>query len=1136
MYRKICFLTSLVLVLVLAYSASAQQGEVHFWTDAGGDHLWCNPANWDYGLPESNPDLDSWETRGIDGIINIEAMTDPVLIGPGCDAEAAWVGVGADVNTGPGVGLNMTGGTLTAMEITLGECDGGFGWMTMSGGTIDFYDYSYLAIGSNGGEGRLDMTGGEINLLGETFVGSPALEWAGTVRLPKNEGKCQGNDGVGHLQLDGGIIRARNLQMSANGTMDITGGAMVLTGRDSPELQSWYGDLLANTIAEVNDGDITAYGGSGIVGVVYIDNPDPCEPNEIWVAARLSAGSAWAPLPGNGATDIQKDVVLSWLPGDFAQATNGHHVYFGTSFADVNSRAQDANKGYVTEPNYNAGQLESLKLATPYYWAVDEVNGTHGSSPWPGPIWSFKMDRGVAKYPNPGDGSIEVPLQNVVLRWTPGLEAADVNGSQVYLGTTWAEVNDANTSSDSNVYRGATSDPCYPVPETFVLAEDYYWRIDTVNGLSLFRGDIWSFIATGFARNPHPPDGASDVPKNVILRWTRGVESLYHDVYFGSTNAEVASATTGSDEYKTRLNKGTEQYDAGTNESPEVAEQYFWRIDEVNYMTVKGYVWDFTVADYLLVDDFDLYANPTELRIVWKDSLSGHTGNAEIWVNKDANFAVDGNSVRLDYWNNSQPLYSEAKRSYASAQDWSYSGNGVTELEIDWFGDVNSFPDPPMYVKLSDGTATVQVNPGPLGYGPNDVTDESLHTWHIPLSDFNDGGVTLSGITSIILGIGDGKGEGGGDPEQGTLYFDDIRLRPPRCFPEYGPAGDFTDDCRVDVNDLAIVVKDWCRSGGWFQAAMPDVNAVVEYLFEEGTGTAVANTGSYGSSYDLTVGMSWDVNGDPVIEPNNDPCWFSDSDPCRGWTLWFDGEVGWHPGTDTNGGDYLVVPALNLNSNTVTIAAWLKPDPWLLDAKKMIYGQKESFTGLVHTRDGNSVGGMSYASGSGFTYDGSFGYVWNDNAQPTWIFESDIFIPDWQWSFAAVVIEPDQAVLYLMDANNPADPNDDVLRSATNAIPNWVEEIDGRTIIAGDENSGSRFFRGQMDTVRIYDVSLTPGQILGLAEMTGIVYVPLSSAADLCVGNKNPTDPCAPIDDQIDFCDWSKFADEWLEQKLWPEP
>jgi len=102
-----------------------------------------------------------------------------------------------------------------------------------------------------------------------------------------------------------------------------------------------------------------------------------------------------------------------------------------------------------------------------------------------------------------------------------------------------------------------------------------------------------------------------------------------------------------------------------------------------------------------------------------------------------------------------------------------------------------------------------------------------------------------------------------------------------------------------------------------------------------------------------------------------------------------------------------------------------------------------------------------------------------------------------------------------------------------------VDDLDGHYAIAADggiiEGSWTdRFFRGQLDAVRVYDYSLSPGEILGLAEMTGIVYLPLKSDADLCVGNKSPTDPCAPIDDQIDFCDWSKFADEWLEEKLWP--
>ncbi|UCE98960.1 MAG: hypothetical protein JSV82_07200, partial [Planctomycetota bacterium] len=148
---------------------------------------------------------------------------------------------------------------------------------------------------------------------------------------------------------------------------------------------------------------------------------------------------------------------------------------------------------------------------------------------------------------------------------------------------------------------------------------------------------------------------------------------------------------------------------------------------------------------------------------------------------------------------------------------------------------------------------------------------------------------------------------------------------------------------------------------------------------------------------------------------------------------------------------------------------------------------------------------------------------------------------DWQWSMAAVVIEPEQAILYLADFNNVSDANDDVLRTATHVFTQAPEEWDGIYGIACDAgiiDGGwtDRFFRGQLDAVRVYDVSMTPGEILGLSEMEGVIYLPLKSDVDLCVGNKNPTDPCAPVDDQIDLCDYSKFADEWLETKHWPLP
>jgi hypothetical protein len=674
--------------------------------------------------------------------------------------------------------------------------------------------------------------------------------------------------------------------------------------------------------------------------------------------------------------------------------------------------------------------------------------------------------------PSPDDGATDVP-KDANITWSPGGWAKDVNGHDVYFGSTWAEVNSATTAS--NEYQQVQS-PNEFDPGTMVLGDTYYWRIDEVNENYTFpahgpapapqdgrawKGEIWSFTVAGRAKNPSPSDASVDVPKNVVLKWTAGAEALYHDVYYGTTESAVTTATTASGEYKDRTNLGTEEYDAGTNENPQVGEQYFWRIDEVNLITVKGNTWDFTVADFILVDDFDFYGNPTELRAVWKDSTVGLAGGSVVLVNNDSNYAVgDGNSMLLEYWNTKSPYYSETTRTYASGQNWSYAGNGVTELEIDWIGDANNAPDPPMYVKLSDGSTTVQVNPAASGYGPNDVTDESEHTWHIPLKDFSP--VTLSSITKITLGIGDLKGEGGGAAEQGTLYFDDIRLYPPRCSAEFGPTADFTGDCKVDMNDLRFVLADWLKIGNWGPPT-----PVVEYLFEEGSGVTVANTGSLGSDYDLTTGLTWTAGGGTESCPNNDPCWENDADPCRGWTMWFDGESG-----RLGGGDYLIIPPMNLNSNAVTIAAWLKPDPNKWNAKTSVYEQRGSFSGIVHNRRGpadtdaghETAAGMSYGSGSGWVYDGMLGYVWNDNSSGTWAWDSDLIIPEFQWSMNVMVVEPTQATMYLYDPT--ATPP---LSSATNAIAHSVEEFDWRTVIAGDGGGGGdRFWRGQMDAVRVY--------------------------------------------------------------------
>jgi hypothetical protein len=88
--------------------------------------------------------------------------------------------------------------------------------------------------------------------------------------------------------------------------------------------------------------------------------------------------------------------------------------------------------------------------------------------------------------PNPADGAVNVD-PNVVLIWLPGEGAIS---HDVYLGTDFNDVNDANTSS--YVYMGNQDsnswDPCGLELET-----TYFWRIDELGSSDTCRGDVWGF-------------------------------------------------------------------------------------------------------------------------------------------------------------------------------------------------------------------------------------------------------------------------------------------------------------------------------------------------------------------------------------------------------------------------------------------------------------------------------------------------------------------------------------------------------------------------------------------------------------------------------------------------------------------
>ncbi len=106
--------------------------------------------------------------------------------------------------------------------------------------------------------------------------------------------------------------------------------------------------------------------------------------------------------------------------------------------------------------------------------------------------------------------------------------------------------------------------------------------------------------------------------------------------------------------------------------------------------------------------------------------------------------------------------------------------------------------------------------------------------------------------------------------------------------------------------------------------------------------------------------------------------------------------------------------------------------------------------------------------GLGYNHQQMLAYTWNENSTLT--YSSGLVIPTNQWSFVAVVIEPDKATLYLYNTNG--------LLSATNAIPHTMD-VFGNNWRIGDDgcDNPSRTFNGVIDEVAIFTHSLTPAQI-----------------------------------------------------------
>jgi hypothetical protein len=607
--------------------------------------------------------------------------------------------------------------------------------------------------------------------------------------------------------------------------------AAVLESAGSPTVEDikMYVDGVQETISNVNPVGIDTVGGRNVwIADGHHNRPLPSliddvrlynralTPEEIVQAMKgIPPGVASNPSPDNEATDVPREVVLSWTPGEFAPPINGHKVYFSENFNDVNDGvggiAQDASS--YTRP-------QRLDFGTTYYWRVDEVNGPPDYTVYEGEVWSFttepisyaienitatassahQVDMGPEKTID-GSGLDENDLHSAEATdmWLSSTEPLGAwiqyefnkvyklhqmwvwNSNQTVeplLGFGLKDVTgtDYTTLGTTHEFARAPGMPGYAHNTTidFGSAGAKYVRL-TANsnwgglmpqyGLSEVR---FLHIPVN-ARKPYPDSGATDVslgtidePVDVTLSWRAGREAVTHDVYFGADEQAVIDGSAGATTVP-ETSYGPLSLDLGKT--------YYWRVDEANEAetptTWQGDLWDFTIQEYFVVDDFESYndldtTDPKSNRIflTWIDGYGIATNGSLVGYENppfcERTIVHSGKqSMPLDYSNSAGAAYSEAERTFAVGQNWTQAG--ATTLVLYFHGTDGNTGQ--LYVKVN-GTKVV------YGGDAGDIAKVEWKQWSIDLASLGAG---LQNVTNLAIGI-DGNGA------SGTLYVDDIRL------------------------------------------------------------------------------------------------------------------------------------------------------------------------------------------------------------------------------------------------------------------------------------------------------------------------------------------------------------------------
>jgi len=279
----------------------------------------------------------------------------------------------------------------------------------------------------------------------------------------------------------------------------------------------------------------------------------------------------------------------------------------------------------------------------------------------------------LATNPIPAEDQIDVQ-RDIVLSWNAGELAAT---HDVYLGTTFDDVNDASRSNPMGVLVSQGQAATTYDPEGLLeIGQTYYWRIDEVNAApdnTIFKGSVWSFTAEPLA---YPIEGVI-ATTNATYEATAGPENTING---SGINADNQHSTEASEMF------------LGSGDAGSVYLQY--EFDGV-YKLHEMLVWNYNVQFEILLGfgmkdvTIEYSENGVDWTVLAETELAQATARADYTANTTVDFGgVAAQFVRITInsaWG-TRPQYglSEVRFMYipATARE-PQPADGATNVAVD---------------------------------------------------------------------------------------------------------------------------------------------------------------------------------------------------------------------------------------------------------------------------------------------------------------------------------------------------------------------------------------------------------------------------------------------------------------------